>query len=98
MSYRYSSTKPFKRNSIESVDTDDHFEDISLIVEPDLLHRVASILDHNMIRRLVTIPGDKVFYEFIVGLPYLTYQLEAWERDPYSILSKRPLLVRTLPF
>lgn len=48
------------------LDPDNHFRDVSLIVDTALLQKAASLIDNKLIRRVVTIPGSIVFYEFLV--------------------------------
>ena len=47
----------------------DGFRDVSLIVDGDLLQKAASIIDLRQIKRIVTVPGERVFFEFAVPLP-----------------------------
>lgn len=44
-------------------DTLDDFRDVSLIVDGDLLQKAATIIDLRQIKRIVTVPGDRVFFE-----------------------------------
>ena len=56
---------------LECCDEDplDGFRDVSLIVDGDLLQKAATIIDLRQIKRIVTVPGDRVFFEFAVFLP-----------------------------
>ena len=48
-------------------DDKDHFRDISLIVDTSLLQKAAAIIDNRQVKRVVTVPGSVVFYEFTVA-------------------------------
>ena len=54
-------------------DTLDDFRDVSLIVDGDLLQKAATIIDLRQIKRIVTGPGDRVFFEFAVALQVVVY-------------------------
>ena len=48
------------------VDSNSAFRDVSLVVDNELLQRAAVLIDGRQIKKVVTLPGDKVFYEFSV--------------------------------
>ena len=41
-------------------------KDISLVIDNGLLQRAGVIIDNRQIRKVLTFPGNKVFYEFTV--------------------------------
>lgn len=59
--------------SVCDEDSVDGFRDVSLIVGGDLLQKAATIIDLRQIKRIVTVPGNRVFFEFAVAFQVAEY-------------------------
>ena len=71
----------------QSVDDKDHFRDMSLIVDTSLLQKAAAIIDNRQVKRVLTVPGSIVFYEFTVANRRRMNNRNREEEKPSTIAS-----------
>lgn len=74
-------------------DSENTLKDISLVIDNGLLQRAGVIIDNRQIRKVLTFPGNKVFYEFTVMALSLRDCLEEGERRRSALLSPTSLYV-----
>ena len=48
------------------LDPEDHFQTLSLFIPNDILKSAVSIIDAKQVRKVVTVPGNRIYYEFTV--------------------------------
>ena len=75
-------------------DSENTFRDVSLVIDNGLLQRAGVIIDNKQIRKVLTFPGNKVFYEFTVTLWTRDNRLEEGERRRSALyVTPAPLYV-----
>ena len=48
------------------LDSEDHFQTLSLFIPNDILKSAVSMIDARQVRKVVTVPGNRIYYEFTV--------------------------------
>ena len=72
------------------LDPEDHFQTLSLFIPNDILKSAVSMIDAKQVRKVVTVPGNRIYYEFTVFL-LQNYSLETFKPRSTPFLSPSSL-------